>query len=124
MLFKILAVELNYMASPESFGRRPRQLFVTQSRVLAARVQEYYDNLSLPFKQRGPDSPGDNGDRTPASASSTFRLEVDPSGLPDKLPETFSALDEKHFPLFLSFDQVMTYLIPFLKSQSPRLSAL
>lgn len=80
---------------------RPRQVFVTQSRVLAQRVQEYYQNLV-------------------STTSSTSSREADQSqddehvlaDLDDEdasafgLPPKYSMLEDKHFPLFLTYDQV------------------
>jgi hypothetical protein len=111
MVLKILAVEQSY--DPEVFGRRPRQLFVTQSRILAAKVREYYHTLSLPFRKDEQQDPGADGEVTSTFAMQAFGSGVDLLGIPGGLPETFSALEDKHFPLFLSFEQVK------LTNQSP-----
>lgn len=80
---------------------RPRQVFVTQSRVLAQRVQEYYQNLVFA-----------------ASATSSLGAEQaqdeehvladldDEDASAFGLPPKYSMLEDKHFPLFLTYDQV------------------
>ena len=49
MIFKMLGIERTWEQNKEIFEStmsRPRQLFVTQSKVLAEKVAEYYANLS------------------------------------------------------------------------------
>jgi hypothetical protein len=94
MLFKMLtielAAELGYNAST-----KPRQVFVTQSPVLANRVDTYFRQLcgsrlgdpNLPRVEHvhnGQDGAGGMGD----------------------LPSCFSALEDHHFPLFVSYTHV------------------
>ena len=49
MLFKMLLIERGYILSG-SDAPRPRQVFVTQSRVLAGKVQEYFIKLADSLK--------------------------------------------------------------------------
>ncbi len=44
MLFKMLGIERAYTLRKDSM-RKPRQIFVTQSRVLAGKVEEYFSKL-------------------------------------------------------------------------------
>ncbi|CAE6535633.1 unnamed protein product [Rhizoctonia solani] len=84
---------------------KPRQVFVTQSRVLAQRVQEYYQ--SLVRSSSGVVDKYSRGDEQDEEVladlddedSSTF-------GLPPK----YSMLEEKHFPLFVTYDQLCSLL--------------
>ncbi len=49
MLFKMLGIEISWDLMNDSLEEkipRPRQVFVTQSRVLAEKVEEYYAKLS------------------------------------------------------------------------------
>ncbi|KAK0198135.1 hypothetical protein F5146DRAFT_995722 [Armillaria mellea] len=106
MLFKMLLVERTFQLM-ESDLPRPRQVFVTKSRMLAKKVQEYFSKLSSSL----------------AMASQTFaelmrlpksdQYQEDEVGLVDvddivdwrsDLPAKFSELEEKHFPLFITFD--------------------
>ena len=45
MLFKMLLVERTYLLAADQIPR-PRQIFVTKSRVLAKKVQDYLSKLS------------------------------------------------------------------------------
>jgi hypothetical protein len=86
MLFKMLAIEL---AGYET-ATRPRQVFVTQSPVLENRVEVYFRQLcgsrlgDLEQVHNGQDGAGEMGD----------------------LPSNFSALEDHHFPLFVSYTHV------------------
>ena len=46
MLFKMLGVECVWKRFPDMWNK-PRQIFVTQSRVLATKVEEYFSKLML-----------------------------------------------------------------------------
>ena len=111
MLFKMLGMEQAYKSVRDVFGREPprsRQLFVTQSRVLAEKVQEYYAKLTTSQAA---------ADRT-AKESLNLAIEQndpDKQTLLDKdeeefhhgtLPKSFDELRDEHFPLFITFDQV------------------
>lgn len=90
---------------------KPRQLFVTQSRVLASRVEEHcgklMESLSLGQKTRHElltiaKQKTNVEDR---QRTMVYNLDQDPNwkaGLPSK----FSLLTDEHFPLFLTFDKV------------------
>ncbi|KAK0478174.1 hypothetical protein IW261DRAFT_1482258 [Armillaria novae-zelandiae] len=106
MLFKMLLVERTFQLM-ESDLPRPRQVFVTKSRMLAKKVQEYFSKLASSLTM----------------ASQTFaelmrlpkstQYQEDDVGLVDvddiidwrsDLPAKFSELEGKHFPLFITFD--------------------
>jgi len=107
MLFKMLGVE---RSSASLFRKKIRQVFVTQSRVLAERVQEYYTKLAR-SSAAGDRSEGEIKQRaTQRSQAEKELVELDDeddsqSGLPKK----FSELTDDHFPLFLTFDKVCSY---------------
>ena len=86
----------------------PRQLFVTQSRVLAEKVEEYYTKLAASHAA---------AKRTAEeSRQLAAQQQADKDrGLVDRdeeeywrgsLPEAFSELKDEHFPLFVTFDHV------------------
>jgi hypothetical protein len=83
---------------------KPRQVFVTQSRVLAQRVQEYYQNLVR--------SSSESLNKVTKSVDEEEHVLAD---LDDEdagafgLPPKYSMLEDKHFPLFLTFDQVSSF---------------
>ena len=108
MLFKMLGVE---QFSASLSNRKIRQVFVTQSRVLAERVQEYYTKLAR-SSAAGDRSEGEIKQRaTQRTQAEKELMELDDeddsqSGLPKK----FSELTDDYFPLFLTFDKVGSYL--------------
>ena len=82
-------------------------MFVTQSRVLAERVQEYYTKLAK-SSAAGHRSEGEVKKR----ATQRSQAEKELTALDDEddsqsgLPKKFSELTDSHFPLFLTFDKV------------------
>ena len=89
-------------------GPRPRQLFVTKSRLLAEKVERDYVNL-LYSLSAGPDAPLHVDERI-QRWNSRRKKEIfnpdDTDGRRDDLPEKFSELCDKDFPLFLTMDTV------------------
>ncbi|KAF6740880.1 hypothetical protein DFP72DRAFT_951310 [Ephemerocybe angulata] len=114
MLFKMLGIERAYSQQVRStIVAKPRQLFVTQSRVLATRVEEYFSKLleSMSAAQKSVDELKHIADRK--------KLLQKESGLYDReddiawktcLPGKFSLLQDHHFPLFLTFNQLLCLL--------------
>jgi hypothetical protein len=100
MVFKMLGVEMaNRLTQHSDSHSQLRQMFLTQSHVLARRVAEYYTQLlhaaefqsseahqALPVEEDLLDFDEDNDER-------------------GDLPTNFSDLEDKHFPLFATFDQ-------------------
>lgn len=105
MLFKMLSVQRTWQQYPD-LGPKPRQVFVTQSRVLATKVEEYFAKLmsSLeaatysPEELRTIESDGEQ--------EIEFVDQDDNKQWRSDLPERFSALQDKHFPLFTTYDKV------------------
>ncbi len=121
MLFKMLGIERSWNLMNDSTEEkipRPRQVFVTQSRVLAEKVEEYYAKLSKSCAA---------AQRTAEDSAKMASVSQDSEddGLLDRdeeelwsgnLPKRFSELKQEHFPLFLTFDQVSPYVF---SGQSP-----
>ena len=105
MLFKMLGIQRIWQRYPD-MAPKPRQLFITQSRVLASKVEEYFAKLMSSLE---------------AAAYSPEELRMrekdveQEDGLADQddnqqwrsdLPERFSELQDEHFPLFITYDRV------------------
>ena len=105
MLFKMLGIERTWKQYPD-IGPKPRQLFVTQSRVLATKVEEYFAQLmgSLEAATYSHDSLR----KIKKELNRRARLidQDDDEHWRSDLPEKFSELSEEHFPLFITYDRV------------------
>lgn len=107
MLFKMLWVERTHSMFQDTLAK-PRQVFVTQSRVLARKVEEYFIKLSgaLGTSLQSPDVlKSIRAQQEDFAGGGLVDLDEDPSwkkGLPDR----FSQLADVHFPLFTTFDDV------------------
>jgi hypothetical protein len=97
MIFKMLGIELANRRT--HFANRPRQMFLTQSHVLARRVAEYYTQLlhATEFQHV-------NTHQTLPAEEDLLDFDEDDDER-DDLPAKFSDLEDKHFPLFATFDQ-------------------
>ncbi|KAI0791849.1 hypothetical protein C8Q75DRAFT_57347 [Abortiporus biennis] len=111
MLFKMLGIERSYDSHDKDL-LRPRQLFVTQSQVLADKVQEYYFKLSeshtagkLSIKEYAALAA-----RTKARKDIGLVNRDEEAYHYDDLPKKFSELQDSHFPLFLRFDHLCRLL--------------
>jgi hypothetical protein len=109
MLFKMLGIE---RTRRKLDGPKVRQVFVTQSRVLADRVEEYFNNL---IQSCAVDS--QTVEELEWRASKRKEIEKNLMELDEEddsssnLPSRFSQLEDKHFPLFLTFDKVHNSLV-------------
>jgi hypothetical protein len=107
MLFKMLGIEHAWKRFPDMW-EKPRQIFVTQSRVLATKVEEYFSKLMLsveaashsPEELRKMDKPAEN-------EMELLNLDDIDEWRPD-LPKRFSELTDDNFPLFITYEQVCT----------------
>lgn len=109
MLFKMLVVERAHVMS-ETDAPKPRQVFVTQSRVLATRVEEYFDHLlqSLSTRKKTKEelkSMSEKMKQAQEDAGLLYDVDDDITWKAS-LPSKFSLLEDKHFPLFLTFERV------------------
>ncbi|CAE6431349.1 unnamed protein product [Rhizoctonia solani] len=98
ILFKMIGIEKLF--EQMDGVKKPRQAFVTQSRVLAQRVQEYYQSLVTSSSEAA------NGDSRADEQEEEVLADLDDEdahafGLPAK----YSMLEDKHFPLFITYDQ-------------------
>ncbi|KAF8974058.1 hypothetical protein BDZ97DRAFT_421872 [Flammula alnicola] len=121
MLFKMLGIERAYAMRKDSMPK-PRQIFVTQSRVLAGKVEDYFTKLleSLSTAERTREEL--------AQLIKTKKQEQD-DGLIDidddrnwrgDLPQKFSQLQDEHFPLFVTFDRLASLLEADISQNSTR----
>jgi hypothetical protein len=108
MLLKMLALERTWQLQgpAKSAMRRPRQVFVTQSRILAGKVEEYFDQLSESLAC----SSWSEGEIAKLKSTSVgpqrmTNAEEEEHWRSD-LPVRFSELRDEHFPLFVTFDKV------------------
>jgi hypothetical protein len=123
MLFKMLCIERAWETSTTDRPPKLRQLFVTKSATLSRKVKEYFYELlnSLRMASLSP--------KEFKKAAKTMRKGTDGKNLINKgdqdiwerkLPACFNLLTDDHFPLFLSFDQVIvgefTFVHPLIKS--------
>ena len=91
MVFKMLGIEHTWQKYP-GMGPKPRQVFITQSRALALTAEDSFTKLMWSLKAAAY-SPGyvDLGDSQKRRSD---------------LPERFSELTDKDFPLFITYDLV------------------
>jgi hypothetical protein len=117
MVFKMMNYEMLRMQQAtqgtSTLSRRPlRQLFVTQSRILAGRVQEYFMKMMLSHT---------TGQKSHKELERLAQRNLVKEGheMPDlddedderaDLPKKFSELEDRHFPLFLTVDQLCKLL--------------
>lgn len=85
---------------------KPRQLFVTQSHVLASRVRDYYAKLSEFLSAAAKDSFDTSSTRKMVEPVDELGDPEDDENWRNDLPKRFSELQDNHFPLFLTFDKV------------------
>lgn len=95
MLFKMIGIESSWRYLRDEGGMKPRQLFITRSQHLADKVKEEFARLHKTHVSGGLTASGDVG--TP---------DVHGWDAVKPLPAKFSALEEHHFPVFVSFDKV------------------
>lgn len=111
MLFKMFGIERAWVQSGCP-SPRPRQVFVTQSRILAEKVEEYFIKFlrSIAGETNTPQHIGDLLERWRAhSDRGLVDIEEDVNWR-DELPKKFSELSDKHFPLFITVDMVSARL--------------
>ncbi len=104
MLFKMVCVEASYDVM-KATTRKPRQLFVTHSRVLATKVAEYFSKLtaSLNLASRSLQELKLYKDFVHQDIG---MIDTEEEAAEVDLPPLFSQLEERHFPLFVTYTQV------------------
>ena len=105
MLFKMLAIQRTWQQYPD-MGPKPRQVFITQSRVLATKVEEYFAKLMSSLET------AENSPEELLQKEKDVEQEIDYVDQDDNqqwrsdLPERLSELADEHFPLFITYDRV------------------
>ncbi|KAJ7805519.1 P-loop containing nucleoside triphosphate hydrolase protein, partial [Mycena olivaceomarginata] len=104
MLYKMLLIEASSkLSTPET--RKIRQLFVTQSRILADKVGEHFAKLLGGYQ---PSAISENVKA--ARRADRALVDVEESDWRPDLPKKYSDLQDTDFPLFVSFDQLCTMI--------------
>jgi hypothetical protein len=107
IIFKIFGIERAWQ-NQGCVGPRPRQLFVTKSRLLAEKVERDYVSF-LYSLSAGPDAPlyvRERIERWNSRRKKAIFNPDDTDGRRDDLPGKFSELRDRDFPLFLTMDTV------------------
>ncbi|KAF9230068.1 hypothetical protein BU15DRAFT_84088, partial [Melanogaster broomeanus] len=108
MLFKMLGIQRAWeMQTSGTTMPKPRQVFVTKSRMLALKVEEYFTKLleSLALAGYSLEQLKQMKDRKMIQAEGL----IDPDDVPEDkigIPMRYSALEANHFPLFVTFDKL------------------
>ena len=105
MLFKMLAIERTWKQYPD-MGSKPRQVFVTQSRVLATKVEEYFSQLMDSLEAATYSRDRLHTIKKELARRTKLVDQDDDTHWRADLPEKFSELSEEHFPLFVTYDRV------------------
>ncbi|KAF9231325.1 hypothetical protein BU15DRAFT_82546 [Melanogaster broomeanus] len=122
MLFKMLGIQRAWeMQMSGTTMPKPRQIFVTKSRVLASKVEEYFTKLleSLALAGYSLEQLKQMKDRTTTQAEGL----VDPDDIPEDksgIPMRYSALEASHFPLFVTFDKLVRMIAADVLSVNDR----
>ncbi|KAH9931245.1 uncharacterized protein B0H18DRAFT_929725 [Fomitopsis serialis] len=120
MLYKMLGIEHSWRSCDGALGR-PRQLFVTQSRVLAEKVQEHFMGLHSSILTANKSA----GELRAMASTKQMQQDQGLVNLDEELnfrgdlPRRYSELTEEHFPMFVTFDQ----LCRLLEADFPRSSS-
>jgi hypothetical protein len=112
IVFKIFGIERAWQ-NQGCVGPRPRQLFITMSRLLAEKVERDYVSL-LYSLSAGPDAPlyvRERIQRWNARKKKVTPNPGDKEGKRGDLPNKFSELRDSDFPLFLTMETVSTALL-------------
>ncbi|KAF8060885.1 hypothetical protein FPV67DRAFT_312197 [Lyophyllum atratum] len=108
MLFKMLWIERTFQLNSNDVAK-PRQIFVTKSRVLAGKVEEYFLKLldSLKTASQSPQELRKLIQARKVQSEDDNLVDIDDEGTwRSDLPLRFSELQDSHFPLFLTFDRL------------------
>ena len=105
MLFKMLGIQRIWEKYPD-MGPRPRQVFITQSRVLAMKVEEEFSNLISSLNAATCSPKELRRMKRDVEQEIEYVDQDDNKRWRSDLPERFSELSDDHFPLFITYDQV------------------
>ena len=108
MLYRILRIEGMFQLD-SNYMRKPRQIFVTKSPVLALRVQDHSQKLidSLTIASLSPQQLKDKAALIETKPADQGLVNLnDEQRRRSDLPRKFSQLQDSNFPLFITFDHV------------------
>lgn len=111
MLFKMLGIERAWDLRGDDMPKL-RQVFVTQSRVLAGKVEEYFSKLmeSLSTASKSPQELIEIAKAQKYIREKAALVDIDDDiNWRSDLPAQFSLLRDEHFPLFITFDSVSSF---------------
>ena len=108
MLFKMVAIERIWQQHPD-MTPKPRQVFVTQSRVLASKVEEYFTKLMSSFEAAAYSPEELRVIEKDVEREIEYVDQDDNKRWRSDLPERFSELLDEHFPLFITYDRVWVF---------------
>ena len=111
MLFKMLAIQRTWQQYPD-MRPKPRQVFVTQSRVLATKVEEYFAKLMWALEAAVYSPEELRMMDKDIEQEIEFVDQDDNEQWRSDLPERFSKLSDEHFPLFITYDRVRMSVSP------------
>ena len=103
MLFKMLGIQRAWEIQTSGMPK-PRQIFVTKSRVLAKKVEEYFTKLLESLALAGYSL--EDLKRMQVRNAESGLVDADDEDQAD-IPQRYSELEENHFPLFVTFDKVI-----------------
>ena len=105
MLFKMLGIEHSWRQLPDTWDK-PRQIFITQSRILATKVEEYFSKLMLSLEAASY-SPEELRKMGKDAEKEEELIDLDDiDQWRTDLPRKFSELTDDNFPLFITYDRV------------------
>jgi hypothetical protein len=106
MLFKMLCIERTHSIFGEDLPH-PRQVFVTQSRVLVGKVEEHFLKYLESLGAGSSEHPEAFKRIRDHDIDDGFLIDEDDNGeWRNDLPQRYSELEDRHFPLFITFDAV------------------
>ena len=108
MLFKMLGIQRTWQKN-HVMAPKPRQVFVTQSRVLVTKVEEYFAKLMSSLEAGGYSPEELRMVEKDVDQESDLVNQDDKKQWRSDLPERFSELLDEHFPLFITYDRVRTF---------------
>ncbi|KAI0641195.1 hypothetical protein C8Q79DRAFT_920041 [Trametes meyenii] len=111
ILFKMLGIERSWETSGEGM-ERPRQLFITQSRVLAEKVEEYYEKLqqSLATAKCSPAELKEIAAKGRQRRRQRLVNADEQVFLRSDLPQRYGDLEDAHYPMFLTYEHLCRLL--------------
>ncbi|EGN93944.1 hypothetical protein SERLA73DRAFT_78326 [Serpula lacrymans var. lacrymans S7.3] len=109
MLFKMLGMERLWELHADTMAK-PRQVFVTRSRVLAGKVNEYFTKLMESLALQGLSAKELAEMDHISSQREKELINIDEIDWRSDLPSSFSLLQDEHFPLFVTFDRLCALL--------------